>query len=94
MQSRDASRNLTDDNLIYSTYDKRRGLSNLLGVQNRKAKVKIEGEMVLTSAEKTVEQLKEQFSVLYDNIVLRDMHKNWFWSYNNRLHSDRWGRAD
>jgi len=37
---------------------------------------KIEGEMILTSAEKTVEQLKDHFSVISDSIVFRDTHKN------------------
>lgn len=37
---------------------------------------KIEGEMVLTSAEKTVEQLKDHFSVISDSILFRDMHEN------------------
>ena len=37
---------------------------------------KIQGEMVLTSAEKTVEQLRDQFTAISDDVVFIDMHRN------------------
>ena len=36
---------------------------------------KIQGEMVLTSAEEPVEELKDKFSILSDNIIFKDLHE-------------------
>lgn len=36
---------------------------------------KIDGEMILTSVEESVEELKHKFSILSDNVIFKDMHE-------------------